>query len=67
MLWSLKAVPADDSVIGFYQVTTLGAFLNQSLLDTQAIHQERLQHGGVVIVHSTFDALFIGPLSQLNP
>ena len=67
MLRSLKEVQADDSVVGFYQATTLGAFLNQSLVDTQAIHQERLRHGGVVIVHGMFDALFIWPLSQLNP
>jgi translation initiation factor 3 subunit H len=51
MLRSLKEVQADDSVVGFYQATTLGAFLNQSLVDTQAIHQDRLRHGGVVIVH----------------
>lgn len=51
MLRSLKEVQADDSVVGFYQATTLGAFFNQSLVDTQAIHQERLRHGGVVIVH----------------
>jgi translation initiation factor 3 subunit H len=51
MLRSLKEVQADDSVVGFYQATALGAFFNQSLVDTQAIHQERLRHGGVVIVH----------------
>jgi translation initiation factor 3 subunit H len=51
MLRSLKEVQADDSVIGFYQATTLGAFLNQTLVDTQAIHQDKLRHGGIVIVH----------------
>lgn len=51
MLRSLKEVHADDSVIGFYQGTTLGSFFNQTLVDTQAIHQERLRHGGIVIVH----------------
>ncbi|KIJ21678.1 hypothetical protein PAXINDRAFT_165103 [Paxillus involutus ATCC 200175] len=51
MLRSLKEVQGDDNVVGFYQVTTLGAFYNQTLVDTQAIHQERLRHGGVVIVH----------------
>ncbi|KAF8898664.1 hypothetical protein BD779DRAFT_1607401 [Infundibulicybe gibba] len=51
MLRSLKEVQADDSVVGFYQATTLGAFFNQTLVDTQAIHQEKLRHGGVVIVH----------------
>lgn len=51
MLRSLKEVHADDSVIGFYQATTLGAFFNHALVDTQAIHQEKLRHGGVVIVH----------------
>ena len=51
MLRSLKEVHADDSVIGFYQATTLGVFFNQTLVDTQAIHQEKLRHGGIVIVH----------------
>lgn len=51
MLRSLKEVQADDSVIGFYQATTLGAFFNQTLVDMQAIHQEKLRHGGIVIVH----------------
>ncbi|RDB28598.1 Eukaryotic translation initiation factor 3 subunit H [Hypsizygus marmoreus] len=51
MLRSLKEVQADDSVVGFYQATSLGAFFNQTLVDTQAIHQDKLRHGGVVIVH----------------
>ncbi|KIJ68366.1 hypothetical protein HYDPIDRAFT_106552 [Hydnomerulius pinastri MD-312] len=51
MLRSLKEVQGDDNVVGLYQATTLGAFYNQSLVDTQAIHQDRLRHGGVVIVH----------------
>ncbi|PCH33789.1 hypothetical protein WOLCODRAFT_135325 [Wolfiporia cocos MD-104 SS10] len=51
MLRSLKEVQADDSIVGFYQAMTLGSFFNQTLVDTQAIHQERLRHGGVVIVH----------------
>jgi hypothetical protein len=51
MLRSLKEVQGDDNVVGFYQATSLGAFFNQSLIDTQAIHQDRLRHGGVVIVH----------------
>jgi len=56
MLRSLKEVQRDDNVVGFYQATTLGAFLNQTLVDTQAIHQERLRHGGVVIVHDVSQA-----------
>ncbi|KAG1899142.1 translation initiation factor 3 subunit 3 [Suillus fuscotomentosus] len=51
MLRSLKEVQGDDNVVGFYQATSLGAFFNQSLIDTQAIHQDRLRHGGVVVVH----------------
>lgn len=51
MLRSLREVQGDDNVVGFYQATSLGAFYNQSLIDTQAIHQERLRHGGVVVVH----------------
>jgi hypothetical protein len=60
MLRSLKEVQADDSVVGFYQATTLGAFFNQTLVETQAIHQEKLRHGGVVIVHGAYAYL---PLS----
>ncbi|OBZ80000.1 Eukaryotic translation initiation factor 3 subunit H [Grifola frondosa] len=51
MLRSLKEVQADDSVIGFYQSMTLGSFFNQTLVETQAIHQEKLRHGGIIIVH----------------
>ncbi|SJL05678.1 related to Eukaryotic translation initiation factor 3 subunit H [Armillaria ostoyae] len=51
MLRSLKEVQADDSVVGFYQATTLGAFFHQSLVDTQAIHYDKLRHGGIVVVH----------------
>ena len=53
MLRALKEVRADDSVVGFYQSTTMGAFFNQTLVDTQAIHQEKLRHGGIVVVHGT--------------
>lgn len=51
MLRSLKEVRADDSVVGFYQSTTMGAFYSQSIIDTQAIHQEKLRQGGVVVLH----------------
>ncbi|KAJ7597115.1 translation initiation factor 3 subunit 3 [Mycena floridula] len=51
MLRSLKEVQSDDTVVGFYQATPLGAFFNQTLVDTQAIHQEKLRHGGIVLVH----------------
>jgi hypothetical protein len=54
MLRSLKEVQADDSVVGFYQVTAFGAFYNQTLVDTQAIYQSKLRHGGVVVVHGDF-------------
>ncbi|KAL0951088.1 hypothetical protein HGRIS_007826 [Hohenbuehelia grisea] len=56
MLRSLKEVQSDDSVVGFYQATTLGAFFNQSLLETQAVHHEKLRHGGIVIVHDLSQA-----------
>ena len=65
MLRSLKEVQADDSVIGFYQATMLGAFLNQTLVDTQAIHQDKLRHGGVVIVHGEHIAWVRNPLTCL--
>ncbi|KAJ3985683.1 translation initiation factor 3 subunit 3 [Lentinula detonsa] len=51
MLRSLKEVQGDDSIVGFYQASTLGAFFNQNLIDLQAIHQDKLRHGGVVVVH----------------
>ena len=54
MLRSLKDVQADDSIVGFYQAMTLGSFFNQTLVETQAIHQEKLRHGGVVIVHGNY-------------
>jgi hypothetical protein len=57
MLRSLKEVQSDDSVVGFYQATTLGAFFNQTLVETQAIHQDKLRHGGVIIVHGKLDLL----------
>jgi translation initiation factor 3 subunit H len=61
MLRALKEVRADDSAVGFYQSTTMGAFFSQTLVDTQAIHQEKIRHGGVVIVHgTTLFSLFTG-------
>ena len=51
MLRSLKEVQTDDSLVGFYQSNTLGAFFKQSLVDLQAIHQAKLRHGGIVVVH----------------
>jgi len=51
MLRALKEVRADDSIVGFYQSTTMGAFFSQTLVDTQVIHQGKLRHGGVVVVH----------------
>ena len=59
MLRALKEVRADDSVVGFYQSTTMGAFFSQSLVDTQAIHQEKLRHGGVVVVHGTLFLFYL--------
>ncbi|KZV77472.1 hypothetical protein PENSPDRAFT_2332 [Peniophora sp. CONT] len=51
MLRSLKEVRLDDSIVGFYQATSMGAFYNQSLVDIQSNYQEKLRHGGVVLVH----------------
>lgn len=55
MLRSLKEVRLDDSIVGFYQATSMGAFYNQSLVDIQSNYQEKLRHGGVVLVHGIFD------------
>ena len=51
MLRSLKEVRLDDSIVGFYQATSMGAFYNQSLVDIQSNYQEKLRHGGVALVH----------------
>ena len=51
MLRSLHEVGSVDSVVGFYQSVKLDAFFKQSLVEAQAIHQEKLRHGGIVIVH----------------
>ena len=59
MLRSLKEVQGDDSIVGFYQAVTLGVFFNQTLVETQSIHQEKLRHGGVVIVHGTFTCVVL--------
>ncbi|KAL1753303.1 hypothetical protein FB107DRAFT_218099 [Schizophyllum commune] len=56
MIRSLKEVQGDDGVVGFYQATTLGAFFNQTLIETQVANQERLRHGGVVVVHDLTQA-----------
>lgn len=64
MLRSLREVQADDSVVGFYQATTLGAFFNQSLVETQAIHQDKLRHGGVVVIHGQTEPLCIGEMDS---
>lgn len=56
MLRSLKEVQGDDGVVGFYQATTMGAFFNQTLIETQVANQERLRHGGVVVVHDLTQA-----------
>ena len=58
MLRSLKEVQADDSIVGFYQAMTLGSFYNQTLVDTQAIQQEKLRHGGIVLVHGTLEFVY---------
>lgn len=51
MLRSLKEVQGDDSVVGSYLATNTGAFLNSTLVEMQAFHQERLRQGGIVVVH----------------
>ena len=43
MLRSLKEVQGDDSIVGFYQAMALGSFTNQTLVETQAIQQEKLR------------------------
>jgi translation initiation factor 3 subunit H len=51
MLRALREAQYDDNVIGFYQSTTMGAFLRQSLISTQASHHETLRQGGIALIH----------------
>jgi len=41
MLRSLNEVGSVDGVVGFYQSAKLGAFFKQSLVEAQAVHQEK--------------------------
>jgi len=66
MLRALKEVRADDSVVGFYQSTTMGAFFSQNLVDTQAAHKEKLRHGGVVVVHGAVSFFFFGARARTD-
>ncbi|QRW19029.1 eukaryotic translation initiation factor 3 subunit H [Rhizoctonia solani] len=63
MLRQLNEVQGDDSVVGFYQSCTLGGFLRQSLIEQQALHQEKLRHGGVVVVHGIHSSAVRGVAS----
>lgn len=67
MLRSLREVQRDDNVVGFYQATSLGAFLSRTLIETQAIHQDRLRHGGVVVVHGNVYSLMFNMLLTRPP
>lgn len=66
MLRSLKEVQADDSIVGFYQSNTLGAFMKQNLVELQAVHQEKLRHGGVVVVHGELGCFHTCPPCSSN-
>ena len=67
MLRSLKEVQADDAIVGFYQSNTLGAFYKQTLLDLQALHQEKLRHGGIVVVHGEQEKKIHTLLHSIQP
>ena len=51
MLRSLRDVQIDDGVVGFYQSITFNGFYTHNLVESQAIHQDKLRHGGIAIVH----------------
>ena len=53
MIRALHEVQGDDSIVGFYHSTTLGAFFSQTLVELQVLHQERLRRGGLAVVHGT--------------
>lgn len=55
MLRSLREVQSDDSIVGFYQSTTLGAFFSQTLVESLATQRDKLRRGGVVIVHGQYN------------
>jgi len=56
VLRSLKEVNSDSGVVGFYQTTTMGAFLTQHLVETQASNFEKLRHGGIALIHDVTQA-----------
>ena len=58
MLRSLKEVQSDDSIVGFYQSTMLGAFFSQTLVETLATQKDKLRRGGVVVVHGDYHVNF---------
>lgn len=49
---ALKEVQGDENIVGFYQTTSVP--LRQSLVESQAYDNERLRHGGIVILHGMF-------------
>lgn len=51
MLRVLKEAQYDDSLVGFYQSTSVGAFMRQSWINMQASRSEALRHGGIALVH----------------
>jgi len=51
MLRVLKEAQYDDSLAGFYQSTSMGAFMRQAWISTQASRSETLRHGGIALVH----------------
>lgn len=51
MLRVLKEANYDDGLVGFYQATTMGAFLRQSFISSQILHQDALRQGGIALVH----------------
>jgi len=65
MLRALKEVHGDDSIVGFYQCTTFGAFFTHTLVESLATQREKLRRGGVVVVHGEL-SLFVGPAQMVS-
>lgn len=51
MLRVLKEAQYDDSLVGFYQSSNMGAFMRQSWIAIQASRSDTLRQGGIALVH----------------
>ncbi|KAJ2363596.1 hypothetical protein IW150_006694 [Coemansia sp. RSA 2607] len=63
MIQCLREVNIDSSVVGWYQSTRLGDFMQKPLLDVQASYQASPNSSSVVLIHDTSKSEQAGNLS----